>query len=141
MTCRVKISVLMCGFYEMKPQYQSESHLRQDQPCRDRYFSEALTRKDALILYGVGLAAEREVYMDFETPEIGHNGAFFCDVKEKPILFHCGEPRARIQLHFMTTFLKGGGTLCVLVDGQKWVVLSGNSASSSGLEWDNSLSA
>ena len=47
--CRVNVSIGFCGIYEIKGHWQSSGHLQTD---GDRYFLEALRKKDARVLYG-----------------------------------------------------------------------------------------
>ena len=62
------------------------------------------------MLYGERLAAEWQVHMNCELHGMDQKKPFYYDVVEgKPFVFTNGEDRVRIQLQFVTTFLKGGG--------------------------------
>ena len=76
MICEVNVSVRSAGVYEIKRRCQSKYHLRQDRRYRDRYFTDAVRRKDAHVLYGERLAAEREVYVDYVMPGKDHKRPF-----------------------------------------------------------------
>ena len=98
------------GVFENKKHYQCPNDQSKDQRYREKYFPEALRARDARILYGERLVAERKNDMDWEVPELVHERPFYYDVLEcKPFLFTSVEAHVRIQIHFLTTFLRGDG--------------------------------
>ena len=58
------------------------------------------------MLHGSGLAAEREINMDWEVPEMDHKRPFHYDVVEsKLFVFTNVEGGVRIQIQLLITFL------------------------------------
>ena len=137
MMCKVNLSMHSCDVYQAKRHYQSVDHLPQDQRYRGHYFRGALRGKDARVLYGERLAAERQVHMNCELPGVDYKRPFYYDVVEgKPFVFTKGEDRVRIQLQLLTIFLKGEGNFRIL--DELWTqvgIVTGNSASSSEFKW------
>ena len=105
------------GVYVIKRQYRSPSHLSQDQRSREKFLPEAVRGRKARFLHEKPLVADRETHMDSEVPEMDHSRPFYYQVLEgKSFVFTNVDNWIRIQLHLLTTFLRGGGQLWVLED-------------------------
>ena len=88
---------------------------------------------DEILLHGSCLAAEGEIYMDWEFPQMEYQRLFYYDVVEcKPFVFTSVEDRVCSQIQLLTTFMKVGDHLKVLEDFRTQVgILIGNAASTS----------
>ena len=125
------------GLYELKRHFQRDCHFRADQRLREKICPGKVRGHGRRLFYGSNLEAEREVYMELDLPEFLHKIPFYYDVLEgKPFMFTTEEDRIRIQINFLTIFLKSGGQLWALEE--YWIqvgVGSGHSASLADFIW------
>ena len=137
MLCKRNISMRMRGLYELKRHFQRDCYFRADQRLREKICPGKVRGRDGRVLYGSRLEAEREVYMELELPELSHKRPFYYDVLEgKPFTFTTEEDRIRIQINFLTIFLKSGGQLWALEDyWTEFGVATGHSASIADFNW------
>ena len=105
------------GLYELKRHFQRDCHFRADQRLREKICPGKVLGRDGRVLYGSRLEAEREVYMEWDLPELSHKIRSYYDVLEgKPFTFTTEEDRIRIQINLLTISLKSGGQLWALED-------------------------
>ena len=97
--------------YEIEHHYQSSNHLHQNQRCKEKYYPGAKKGKDARILRGVRLIAEREYYMDYENRETESGLSLLWCAWGEAFLFTSNGDQVRIRIDLLTTFLKGAGQL------------------------------
>ena len=137
MLCKRNISIRTRCLYELKRHSQRDCHLRADQRLREKVCPGKIHGRDGRVLYGSILEAEREVYMELDLPELSHKKPFYYDVLEgKPFTFTTEEDRIRIQINFLTIFLRSGGRLWALEDHWTQVgVATGLSASIADFNW------
>ena len=135
--CKRNISMRTRGLYERKRHFQRDCHFRADQRLREKICPGKVRGRHGRVLYGSKLEAEREVYMELGLPELSHKTPFYYDVLEKkPFTFTTEEDRIRIQINFLTIFLKSGGQLWALEDYWSQVgVGTGHSASIADFNW------
>ena len=135
--CRVILPMLAQGIYETKRHYQSQKRLCREQRYRQNYCPDALRGTDARLIHGIRLAAEGEVYMDWEIPEMDHKWPFYYEVVEgKPFQFTSVDGRGRFEIQPLNTFLKSGDQFWVQEDFWNQVgILTGKAASTSDFNW------
>ena len=135
--CRVSVSMSARGVCEVKRHYRCPNHLHPDQQFRNKCFAQAVKRKDARFLRGNQIVAERKIYIDWQVLEMDQKCPFHHDVLEgRPFMFTRVVDWVRIQLHVLTTLLRGGGQLWALEDFWTQVGnLSGNSAATCDFNW------
>ena len=137
MLCKRNISMRTRGLYELKRHFQRDCHFRADQRLRENVCPGKVRGRDGRVLYGSKLEAQREVYMELDLPELSHKRPFYYVVLEgKTFTFTTEEDRIRIQINFLTIFLKSGGQLWALEDSWTQVgVATGHSASLADFNW------
>ena len=126
------------GLYELKRHFQRDCHFRADQRLREKICPGKVRGRDGRVLYGSKLEAEREVYMELDLPQLSHKRPFYYDVLEgKPFTFTTEEDRRiRVQINFLTIFLRSGGQLWALEDYWTQVgVATGQLASMTDFNW------
>ena len=140
MLCRRNVSMRSRGLYELKRHFQREHHLRADQRFRAQYHPSKVRGSDGRTLYGSKLAAEKELFMHLDVPELDHKRPFYYDVVEgKPFTFTSAISQTLIQIELLLIFLRGGGQLWTLEEYWTQVgVLTGHSASSADFKWSSS---
>ena len=137
MLCRRNISMRTRGLYELKRHFQRDCHYRADQRFREKHCPGKVRGRDGRVLYGSKLEAEREVYMELDVPDLDFKRPFYYDVSVgKPFTFTTEDPRVRIQIKLLMTFLKSGGQLWDLED--YWIqvgIATGHSAAITDFNW------
>ena len=113
--CRRNKSMWTRRLYELNRHFQRDCRFRADQRFREMYCPGKVRGRDGRVLYGSRLEAERECYMELDVPDLDFKRPFYYDVSEgQPLLFTTQEPRVRIQINSIATFLKSGGKLWAL---------------------------
>ena len=132
---RRNISMRTWGLYELKRPFQRDSHFRADQQYREKYCPGKVRGRDGRVLYGSGLEAERECYIELDVPDLDFKRLFSYDVMEgKPFTFTTEESRVPISL--LATFLKNGGQLWTVEDYWTQVgIVTGHSALTADFNW------
>ena len=136
MLCKRNISMRTRGLYELKRHFQRDCHFRADQRLREKICPGKVRGRDGRVLYGSKLEVEREVYMELDLPELSHKRPFYYDVLEgKPFTFTTEEDRNRVQINFLTIFLRSGGQDYLEDYWTQVGVATGHSASMADFNW------
>ena len=133
--CRRDISMRTRWLYELKRHFHGDSHFR-DQRFREKYCPGKLRGRDARVLYGSKLEAEREFYKELDVQDLQYKRLFYNVLEGKPFTFTTEESRVRIQIKLLMTFLKSGGKFWTLEDYWTQVgITTGLSAAIADFNW------
>ena len=139
MLFEIIVSMCSCGVYEIKRHYQSVGYLRKDQRYRDRYFSGVLRGKEARVLHGEYLPAERWTasVLDLWSTQNGPQETVLlrCCRKEAVRFYPCRRTQAQLTA-VVHHICEGRGQFWML--DTSWTeegTFTGNSASISDFKW------